>query len=125
MPHDQTRQEAGTRQRMASNIGLKILTSFQKSLAKRLGIELPERGRDLHDVIRITQEEAYSSGKISYLYTKQDNTRDLLITIPKGIKDGQKIKLRGLGEAGKNGGDSGSLCVKVKIRRPFAEMIRE
>lgn len=125
MPSGQTRQESGTRQRMTSNIGLKILTLFQKSLAKKLGIELPERGRDLYDVIKITRHEAYAGGKISYLYAKQENPRDLLVTVPQGIKDGQKIKLRGLGELGKNGGDSGDLYLKVNIRTPFIEIIRE
>ena len=125
MPPDQTRQVAGIGQRMTSSIGLKILALFQKMLAKRLGIELPERGRDLHDVVRITREEAYAGGKINYLYTKQDNPRNLLITLPQGIRDSQTIKLKALGEAGKNGGDSGDLYLKVKISRQFAEIIRE
>ena len=125
MPPDQTRQVAGIGQRMTSSIGLKILALFQKMLAKRLGIELPERGRDLHDVVRITREEASAGGKINYLYTKQDNPRNLLITLPQGIRDSQTIKLKALGEAGKNGGDSGDLYLKVKISRQFAEIIRE
>lgn len=125
MPPDQTRQVAGIGQRMTSSIGLKILALFQKMLAKRLGIELPERGRDLHDVVRITREEASAGGKINYLYTKQDNPRNLLITLPQGIRDSQTIKLKSIGEAGKNGGDSGDLYLKVKISRQFAEIIRE
>ncbi len=125
LPPDQTRQAAGIGQRMTSSIGLKILTLFQKYLAKRLGIELPERGRDLYDVIRITPEEASAGGKLSYLYTKQDNPRNLLITVPQGIRDGQKIKLKTLGAVGKNGGDSGDLYLKVNISRQFAEIIRE
>ena len=125
MPPDQTRQVAGIGQRMTSSIGLKILALFQKMLAKRLGIELPERGRDLHDVVRITREEAAAGGKINYLYTKQDNPRNLLITLPQGIRDSQTIKLKSIGEAGKNGGDSGDLYLKVKISRQFAEIIRE
>jgi len=125
MPPDQTRQVAGIGQRMTASIGLKILALFQKMLAKRLGIELPERGRDLHDVVRITREEAAAGGKINYLYTKQDNPRNLLITLPQGIRDSQPIKLKSIGEAGKNGGDSGDLYLKVKISRQFAEIIRE
>jgi len=56
---------------------------------------------------------------------KQDNPRNLLITLPQGIRDSQPIKLKALGEAGKNGGDSGDLYLKVKISRQFAEIIRE
>jgi curved DNA-binding protein CbpA len=125
MPPDQTRQAAGIGQRMTSSIGLKIVTLLQKILIKRLGIELPERGRDLYDVIRITLEEASTGGKISYLYTKQDNPRNLLITVPQGIRDSQKIRLKALGEAGNYGGDSGDLYLKVKISRQFGEIIRE
>jgi curved DNA-binding protein CbpA len=124
MPPYQTRQAAGIRQRIASSIVQKILSLFQKSLAKRLGIELPEHGRDLHDVLRITREQAAAGGKIQYLYTKQGDPRDLLVTVPQGIKDGQKIKLKGLGEAGKNGGESGGLYLKVKIRTPLDERVR-
>lgn len=126
MSPDQTRQAAaGAGRFMTSPIGLKILTFFQKSLAKRLGIELPERGRDLYDVVGIKREEASAGGKISYRYAKQGNPRDLLVTVPQGIQDSQKIKLRGLGEAGKNGGEPGDLYLKIRIRRPFAEIIRE
>ena len=37
------------------------------------------------------------------------------ITIPKGIKDGEKIRLIGQGKEGKNGGKNGDLFIKVNI----------
>jgi DnaJ-class molecular chaperone len=116
--------QAAAGQSISSKIGMKIITSFQKSLAKRLGIALPENGCDLQDVLRITREEAAAGGKLPYLYAKQGNPRELLITVPQGIQDGQNIKLKGLGEAGKNGGESGDLYLSVKILSPFAEAVR-
>jgi curved DNA-binding protein len=120
MPPYQPQQNASLGQR----ITMKILTSFQKSMAKRLGIALPENGKDLNDVIRISREEAAAGGKIPYLYTLHGSPRELLIAVPQGISSGQKIKLRGLGEEGKNGGASGDLYLMVKIRNPFVETIR-
>jgi curved DNA-binding protein CbpA len=124
MPPYQARQAAGIKQRIASRVAQKILTAFQKSMAKRLGIVLPEHGRDLHDVLRITTKQATAGGKVEYRYAKQGDPRDLLVTVPQGIKESQQIKLKGLGEAGKNGGETGSLYLKVRIHRPFTEIIR-
>ncbi len=39
----------------------------------------------------------------------------ITVTIPKGIKDGAKLRLKGEGAAGKNGGASGDLYINVKI----------
>jgi DnaJ-class molecular chaperone len=119
--HDQ--QTAGIGQRITTKIVQKILTTFQRSLAKKLGIALPENGRDLNDVLKITREEAVAGGKVCYLYTGQSESRELLVTLPQGISSGQKIKLRGMGETGKNGGEAGDLYLKVRIRNPLVETI--
>ena len=109
---------------MLSTFAGKVGYLLQKIVAKKLGLELPESGRDLFDVIQITLEEASAGGKVRYLYGKGSNPRDLLITLPRGIRGGQKIKLKGLGEEGKHGGEPGDLYLKVKIRMPFLERIK-
>ena len=102
----------------------KVVSLLQKLVAKKLGLELPESGRDLNDVIQITPEEASVGGKVRYLYDKRGNPRELLITLPQGRRGGQKIKLKGLGETGKHGGKHGDLYLKVKIRMPFLDRIK-
>ena len=42
--------------------------------------------------------------------------RQLMITIPSGIQDGQKIKLSGEGYPGRNGGDNGDLYIKISVK---------
>lgn len=42
-------------------------------------------------------------------------TKKITVTIPKGIKDGAKLRLKGEGASGKNGGASGDLFINIKI----------
>jgi len=51
-------------------------------------------------------------------------TRTLTVRIPSGVADGQRIRLRGKGEAGVRGGSAGDLYVLVKVR-PDATFGRE
>jgi curved DNA-binding protein len=121
----QTMQTAGPRHPLLSAFMFKTLDVFQKVAAKKLGIDLPEPGRDWFDAIEITTEEAPVGGKVRYLYNKRGAARVLLIKIPPGIRDGQKIKLKGLGGEGKHGGADGDLYLKVEIRTPFLEKIKK
>jgi curved DNA-binding protein CbpA len=104
---------------------MKGLEMFQKMAAKRLGIVLPENGKDFGDLLTITPEQASSGAKVRYVLNQPEKSREILITVPSGIKEGQKIKLKGLGQEGKNGGEAGDLFLKVRIRRPFFERVKE
>lgn len=110
---------------LLSVIIARILDFFTGLAARRLGLELPTRGKDLYDVIGIARKEAVAGGKVRYLYKKRGQPRDLLITVPPGIRDGQKIKLKGLGQEGKKGGEPGDLFLRAKIRTSFLERIKE
>jgi DnaJ-class molecular chaperone len=48
-----------------------------------------------------------------------------MVTILPGIKDGQKIRLKGMGAEGKGGGEPGDLYLKVQIRRPLFQKVRD
>jgi curved DNA-binding protein CbpA/protein-S-isoprenylcysteine O-methyltransferase Ste14 len=120
---DQTNEKIADNKPIFSKFMAIALSLAHKIIARKLGLELPQRGGDLYDVIRLTREEVHNGGKVPYLYEKIGNSRNLLIAIPPGIKDGQKIKLRDLGEKGKNGGETGDLYLKVKIGTPFPEKI--
>jgi DnaJ-class molecular chaperone len=41
------------------------------------------------------------------------------------MKEGQKIRLKGMGAPGKDGGEPGDLYLKVKIKKPLLEKVRE
>ncbi len=110
---------------LASKVMLKGLGMFQKMAAKRLGIVLLENGRDRSDSLAITPEEASSGAKVRYILNQPGRSREIIITVPPGIREGQKIRLKGLGEEGKNGGEAGDLFLKVRVRRPFFERVKE
>lgn len=46
---------------------------------------------------------------------KVQTPRSITVKIPAGIKDGQKIRLAGEGEAGRNGGPNGDLFIQVNV----------
>jgi len=90
-------------------------------LKKKWGIELPEKGKDIQDVIAVSSEVLQSGGKITYLCRKTE--KELLVRIPHGIKPGQKIRLKGMGEPGKGGAEAGDLYVEVQMRNPLLQKI--
>ena len=110
---------------LSSKLFLKGLNAFQKRMIRKFGLEIPEDGKDLYDVIKITPEEAAAGVKVEYKYRQGSVPRDLLVKIPLGVRDNQKIKLKGLGEDGKNGGMPGDLYLKVKIRVPILRKIAD
>ena len=92
-------------------------------LKKKWGIELPERGKDLRDIITVSPALIQTGGKISYLCRK--TAKELLVTIPAKIREGQQIRLKGMGEKGKGGGEPGDLYIEVRVRNPMLQKLRE
>ena len=51
--------------------------------------------------------------------------KELIVNIPRGIKAGQKIRLKGMGGSGKGGAEPGDLYIKIRIRNPLIQKIRD
>ena len=75
------------------------------------------RGEDVETEIDIQLDEAYfgTEKKIS-LKEASGKNRIISVTIPKGIQDGEKIRLIGQGKDGKNGGKNGDMYIKMNIQ---------
>jgi curved DNA-binding protein len=100
------------------------LGKFIRYLLKTtLGIREPDRGKDLVDVIYLDPRQAQEGAKGKYLHRKR--SKELIITIPPGMKEGQRIRLKGMGAPGKDAGEPGDLYLKVKIKKPLLEKVRE
>jgi curved DNA-binding protein len=71
------------------------------------------RGGDREAVLELTLEEAAAGGRRRI--TLSDG-RDLEVEIPRGVRDGQRIRLSGQGGAGAGGGPPGDLYLRVRLR---------
>jgi curved DNA-binding protein len=70
----------------------------------------PSKGRDIEAELEISLEDAFSGAKKEFFV----NGRRIELTIPKGVRDGQKLRLAGQGEEGPAG--RGDLMVTVRVR---------
>jgi curved DNA-binding protein len=75
----------------------------------------PIPGADQTAEIEISIEEAYHGARRTVSLAGQDGTRNLHVTIPPGVTDGQRIRLSGQGGRGSNGARPGDLYLVVRI----------
>ncbi len=71
------------------------------------------RGADHEATVELTLEEAAHGGKRRLTF---DDGRDYAVSIPRGVRDGQRIRLAGEGAPGVAGGPSGDLFLRVRLR---------
>src|SRR5205085_6004374 len=76
-----------------------------------------ERGADVEADILVTLEEALHGSKrtVSLRRAGSNKLEKYQVQIPKGVHEGQRIRLAGQGEAGARGGKSGDLFLRVRL----------
>jgi len=115
-----------------SNVGRRTTTSARS----------PHRGRDLEGEITVTLRDAYTGAAKTFSLELEDRcptcggtgvkqnaicptchgtgrivtSKTLEVKIPKGVRDGQRIRLAGQGGAGIHGGSSGDLILVVHMQ---------
>lgn len=92
-------------------------------LEKIAGQKIPNKGSDVFDVIRIDATLADEGGP--YAYYQKKRKKKLVVKIPPGVHDGQKIRLSGMGEEGRGGGMDGDLFLKVQVSRSMTRRIKD
>lgn len=78
-----------------------------------------ERGADVEADILVTLEEALngSTRTVSLRRARSSKVETYQVKIPKGVHEGQRIRLAGQGEAGARGGKSGDLFLRVRLAK--------
>jgi len=103
--------------------GRSFLRLARHAFERLSGLSPQTKGRDLYEVIHIDTALAQTGGPYAFYHRKQ--SKKLVITIPGGVRDGQKIRLAGMGENGKSGAVPGDLLLKVRLKKPLLERIRQ
>ncbi|GGE53195.1 curved DNA-binding protein [Pedobacter psychrotolerans] len=79
--------------------------------AGRSSRQSPFKGQDYNADLQLNLKDAYTTHK----QTLTVNGKQVRITIPAGVENGQKIKLSGYGAPGANNGQPGDLYIKFNI----------
>ncbi len=102
-----------------------LLNKFVKrGVEKAFGIRFPERGKDLYDTLVLTPEQARKGEAVEYSREKWGDSRKLKVKVPLGIKEGQRIRLKGLGAEGKGGGEAGDLFLEVRVKEHLLRRLK-
>jgi molecular chaperone DnaJ len=77
------------------------------------------RGSDLRYNLSVSFEEAVRGAEKTVRFIRNRNGKqdsaNLLVTVPAGVSDGQRLKLKGEGDSGTMGGENGDLFVIVTL----------
>ncbi|KAA8432001.1 DnaJ C-terminal domain-containing protein [Weissella sagaensis] len=90
----------------------------------------PRKGQDLQYRMNLTFEEAVFGKDATISYTRATNdgkqeSKELKVTVPAGVENGQQMRLTGQGEAGFNGGPYGDLFVVFRVSPSKDDFERE
>jgi curved DNA-binding protein len=81
--------------------------------------ETPQKGRDVEADILVTLDEVLN-GAIRQISFRKGNSPDVqtyTVKIPKGVREGQRIRLAGQGGSGGARGEAGDLYLRVKLQQ--------
>jgi DnaJ-class molecular chaperone with C-terminal Zn finger domain len=78
---------------------------------------VPRRGSDIEADIMVTLEEAFhgSTRRISFRRSESGEVQTYTVKIPKGVREGQRIRLAGQGGSGSAG--AGDLYLRVRFQK--------
>lgn len=84
---------------------------FGRRSSQSRGQQVKFRGQDFNAQLQLNLKDVYTSHK----QTLTINNKNIRITIPAGVENGQIIKIKGHGGKGVNGGPNGDLYIEFSI----------
>ena len=86
-------------------------------------VRAPQKGAELHSEMTVDFRDALLGCTRELSLRSAEGERTLKVRIPAGVRNDGKIRLRGQGGLGINGGPAGDLVLKVKVRKhPYFSM---
>ncbi len=118
----QDQQQSNYGQSSGGGFGGEDYSDFFESMfggggARGKGAKVKYKGQDFNAELQLDIKDVYTTQK----QTLTVNGKNIRLTIPAGVKNGQVIKIGGYGGEGMNGGPNGDLYIKFTIRNntPF------
>ena len=118
-PPPQWEQHFGTREGGFGDIDLEELLA---SLGRGRGgpgaghrAARPVAGRDLETTVSLSLEDAHRGTTVNLEVGEGHGSRTLEITIPPGVSDGGKLRLKGKGSPGRHGGPDGDIYLHLAL----------
>jgi curved DNA-binding protein len=75
----------------------------------------PVRGTDFETSVALSLEDASKGTTVNLSVGDTQGDRTLAVTIPPGVTDGQKLRLRGKGGKGRSGGEDGDIYLHLTL----------
>ncbi|MEP6792633.1 MAG: DnaJ C-terminal domain-containing protein [Ramlibacter sp.] len=75
----------------------------------------PMHGRDFETTVAVSLEDVNRGTTVNLEVGGEDGSRTLEITIPPGVSEGQKLRLKGKGGKGRNGGADGDIYLHLTL----------
>ncbi|WP_420336018.1 DnaJ C-terminal domain-containing protein [Roseibium sp.] len=72
-----------------------------------------KKGKNAEIIARVSLEDIVNSGKTQVTLP---SGKTVNVTLPKGVEEGEKIRLKGQGHPGEHGGPAGDVMVEVRIK---------
>jgi DnaJ-class molecular chaperone len=89
-----------------------LFSDLLGGLGGRGGRQQPRQGQDFSVAMTVSFEEAARGGSRRIA---MPNGEQIDVKIPPGLKDGQQIRLKGRGGAGRRGGPAGDVLIQVSV----------
>jgi len=112
--YDPGRQQSASRRQQSADFSgdfSDFFGSMYGNAGSARGRSSKFRGQDLNAELQLTLNEAYKT----HQQTLTVNNKNIRITIPAGVENGQIIKIASHGSAGANGGPNGDLFITFTI----------
>ncbi len=74
---------------------------------------MPMAGRDYEDTVQVSLRDAHRGSTLKLQLADPEGERSLEVTIPAGVQEGQKLRLRGQGGKGRHGGPDGDIYLHI------------
>lgn len=103
-----------------------ILAAMGHGRAGRQGARAPVPGPDFDTTVRISLEQAQHGATLTLELGDGGTGRALEVTIPAGVRDGQKLRLKGQGGKARHGGPDGDIYLHLALApHPLFQVLQD